>query len=68
MAIQAEGRVPDVAAAPASLVAHPMRDPVVGRAVRVVQALSPVDADVLAVAPAGAPRLGSQVSRVKLHH
>ena len=68
MATRAEGRAPDVAAAPASRAADPMRDPVVGRVVRAVLARSQVDADVRAVGLVGAPRLGNQVWPVMLHH
>ena len=68
MAIQAEDRVRDVEAVPASRAARPMRDPVGGRVVRAVLALRQVGADVRVVAPAGAPRRGSQVSRVSPHH
>ena len=68
MVIQAEVRVRDVEAAPASRAARPMRDPVDGRVVRAVLAPRQVGADVRAVGPAGAPRLGSQVSRVSPQH
>jgi hypothetical protein len=68
MVIQAEVRVRDVGAVPASPAARPMRDPVDGRVVRVALAPRQVGVDVRAVGPAGAPRLGSQVSRVSPHH
>jgi hypothetical protein len=68
MVIQAAGRVRDVEAVLASREAHLMRDPVAGRVVRVVLAPRQVGADVRAVDPVGAPRLGSQLSRVNLRH
>jgi hypothetical protein len=72
MAIQAEDRVRDVEAVPASRAARPMRDPVDGRVdgrvVRAVLELRQVGAAVQAVGPAGAPRLGSQVPRVSPQH
>ena len=68
MAIQAEDRVRDVEAVPANRAARPMRDPVDDRVVRVVLAPRQVGADVRAVGPAGAPRLGSQVPRVSPPH
>jgi hypothetical protein len=68
MAIQAEDRVRDVEAVPASRAARPMRDSAAGRAVRAVLAPRQVGADVRAVGPAGAPRLGSPVSRVSPQH
>ena len=64
MVIQAEVRVRDVGAVPASPAARPMRDPVDGRVVRAVLVPRQVGADVQVVAP----RLGSQVSRVSLRH
>jgi hypothetical protein len=71
MVIRAADRVRDVEAVPASREALLMRDPVDGRVVRVVRVVlapSQVGADVRAVGPAGALRLGSQVSRVKPQH
>ena len=68
MVIRVAGRVRDVEAVPASREALLMRDPVAGRMARVVLAQSQVGADVRAVDPVGAPRLGSQLSRVNLRH
>ena len=68
MAIQAEDRVRDVEAVPVSRAARPMRDPVDGRVVRAVLELRQVGADVRAVGPVGASRLGSQVPRVSPQH